>query len=151
MHIILITVGRLKEGPLAELYHLYANRLSWKLTLHEIDIKAREVDVRLKKEADAIEALIPKGASLIVLDEKGTHHTSATFAAWIETTTQRHGPTLCFVLGSADGFHPPLKDRSSHKLALGLMTWPHLLARVLLVEQLYRAQQILRGHPYHRE
>lgn len=151
MHIILITVGRLKEGPLAQLYQLYAKRLAWKLTLHEIDIKAPEVSVRLKKEADAIEALIPKGSSVILLDEKGTQYTSAAFASFIETTAQHQGSTLCFVLGSADGFYPGLKDRASHKIALGLMTWPHLLARVLLVEQLYRAQQILSGHPYHRE
>lgn len=104
---------------------------------------------RKRREALGLLAAIPPGAFLVALDEKGELHDSETFAAlltrWLES-----GRPLAFVIGGADGLDARVTDRADHVLSLGRMTWPHLLVRVLLAEQLYRARAIATSHPYHR-
>ncbi len=145
----LIAVGRLKAGPMADLAALYLKRLAWPVTVHEIEVKGTH-DLKAR-EAEAILARIPGGAALVALDERGNGLSSAEFAAWLER--QRIGGTqhVAFVVGGADGLDATVRDRADLLMAFGRMTWPHMLARVMLLEQLYRAQQILAGHPYHRE
>jgi 23S rRNA (pseudouridine1915-N3)-methyltransferase len=87
---------------------------------------------------------------VVALDERGAALSSAAFAERLGTWRDGGIPDLAFLIGGADGLADTVRQRAGLVLSLGLMTWPHLLARGLLLEQIYRAQQILAGHPYHR-
>jgi 23S rRNA (pseudouridine1915-N3)-methyltransferase len=100
-------------------------------------------------EAARLRALLPDGAVLLALDEKGRARSSAEFAADLQRWSTL-GQPLGFVIGGADGLEPQLLGAADAVLSLSPMTLPHALARVLLVEQLYRAWSIGAGHPYHR-
>ena len=102
------------------------------------------------REGELILGALPSGIPLVALDERGTQWSSRALAERIALWRDRGSPELAFAIGGADGLHSTVLDRADVILSLGLMTWPHLLVRGLLLEQLYRAQQILAGHPYHR-
>ena len=106
---------------------------------------------RRAREADLILAALPAEARLIALDERGAPWSSRDLAEQIGGWRDRGVATLAFAIGGADGLGSAAVERADAVVALGAMTWPHLLVRVLLLEQLYRAQQILAGHPYHRD
>jgi 23S rRNA (pseudouridine1915-N3)-methyltransferase len=93
---------------------------------------------------------LPAGVPLVALDERGIQWSSRGLAARIAACRDRGSPELAFAIGGADGLHSMVLDRAEVILSLGSLTWPHLLVRGMLLEQLYRAQQILAGHPYHR-
>lgn len=96
-------------------------------------------------------AAVPPAARLVALDEKGAQWSSRDLAGRIAAWRDRGVATVAFAIGGADGLGQPVIERADIVVSLGAMTWPHLLVRSLLLEQLYRAQQILAGHPYHRE
>jgi 23S rRNA (pseudouridine1915-N3)-methyltransferase len=102
-----------------------------------------------RREATALLGALPANAMAIALDLGGHTPDSAAFSrslgAWLET-----GRPVCFLIGGAEGFDSPVLARADHVLSFGAMTWPHLLVRTMLAEQLYRAQSIAAGHPYHR-
>ena len=93
---------------------------------------------------------IPPSTFLITLDENGENLTSEEFAACLQDIQVYHQGKLGLIIGGPNGLSKEIKDKSQKSIAFGHMTWPHLFVRVMLVEQLYRAQQILKGHPYHR-
>jgi 23S rRNA (pseudouridine1915-N3)-methyltransferase len=101
-------------------------------------------------EEERLVAAIPSHSYLIVLDERGKAPTSMELADWLKRW-QQQGDNLCFVIGGADGLTDRLKQRANLLLRLSSLTLPHGMVRVLLTEQLYRAQSILHNHPYHRE
>ena len=101
-------------------------------------------------EEERILAAIPPQSFLIVLDERGKAPTSMELAGWLKKW-QQQGENVCFVIGGADGMTASLKDRARLLMRLSSLTLPHGMVRVLLTEQLYRAQSILHNHPYHRE
>ena len=103
------------------------------------------------REAALILGALPARARLIALDERGAMWPSRGFAERLATWHDQGVAELAFAIGGADGLSNEVLDRADATLSLGPMTWPHLLVRSLLLEQLYRAQQILAGHPYHRE
>jgi 23S rRNA (pseudouridine1915-N3)-methyltransferase len=149
---LIAAVGRMKAGPLAELQSEYVKRLSGPIGIKEVEERrALPPADRKAKEGELLLAALPEDALLVALDERGTALTSAGFADRLQRWRLDGVKTLAFVIGGADGLAQPLVRRASVTLSPGIMTWPHLLARVLLLEQLYRAQQILAGHPYHRE
>jgi 23S rRNA (pseudouridine1915-N3)-methyltransferase len=122
------------------------------VTLVELEEKRRLPAAELKqREAELILAAMPPGARLVALDERGSAWTSRQFADRLASWRDAGAATLAFAIGGADGLGQAVIDRADAVLSLGPMTWPHLLARSLLLEQLYRAQQILAGHPYHRD
>jgi 23S rRNA (pseudouridine1915-N3)-methyltransferase len=150
MKIAVAAVGRLKPGPLLDLQRDYLGRIRWPVTLREVEERRKLAPAELKeREGALLLAHIPQGSTVIALDERGTTLSSADFAErlrhWRDT-----GATPAFLLGGADGHADAVRARADLLLAFGAMTWPHLLARIMLLEQLYRAQQILAGHPYHR-
>ncbi|RMF08336.1 MAG: 23S rRNA (pseudouridine(1915)-N(3))-methyltransferase RlmH [Alphaproteobacteria bacterium] len=151
MRITIIAVGRLKSGPETSLMDGYLKRLPWPVNIVEVDerrpIKGPE---RQAREAELILGALPDGAMTIALDEQGKTYDSPGFAAALAHWRQHRSDHLAFLIGGADGFAPEIKSRADHKVSLGAMTWPHALARVMLVEQLYRAHTILSGHPYHK-
>ena len=103
-----------------------------------------------RREAAGILAALPANALVIALDLAGQCPDSPAFAATL-TRWRDAGRPVCFVIGGAEGLEATVIARADHTLSLGALTWPHLLVRVMLAEQLFRAQAIAAGHPYHRE
>ena len=121
------------------------------VTLVEVEEKRRLSGAELKqREAELILAAAPPGARLVALDERGALWSSRQFADRLAGWRDSGTGALAFAIGGAGGLGRGVAERADAVLSLGPMTWPHLLARSLLLEQLYRAQQILAGHPYHR-
>jgi 23S rRNA (pseudouridine1915-N3)-methyltransferase len=117
----------------------------------EVDERRPFPPVQLKaREGELILGVLPAGVPLVALDERGVQWSSRTLAERIAAWRDRGSPEVAFAVGGADGLHSTVLDRADVTLSLGSMTWPHLLVRGMLLEQLYRAQQILVGHPYHR-
>jgi len=117
----------------------------------EVDERRSLPPVQLKaREGELILRALPAGAPFVALDERGVQWSSRALAERIATWRDRGSPELAFAIGGADGLHSMVLDRADVTLSFGSMTWPHLLVRGMLLEQLYRAQQILAGHPYHR-
>jgi 23S rRNA (pseudouridine1915-N3)-methyltransferase len=118
----------------------------------ELEVRQRLPASALKaREAALILEALPARARLIALDERGTMWSSRSLADRLAAWRDRGVAELAFAIGGADGLGAEVLDRADVIFSLGPMTWPHLLVRSLLLEQLYRAQQILAGHPYHRE
>ncbi|MDU6832794.1 MAG: 23S rRNA (pseudouridine(1915)-N(3))-methyltransferase RlmH [Bradyrhizobium sp.] len=159
MRIVVIAVGRLKQGPERELAERYRERfddlgrkLGFRgLDLHELpESRARDAATRISEEAAAIAALIPDRSVLVCLDERGQNIDRASLAAQIGRWRDEGVPAAVFVIGGADGLSPELRRRAKLGVAFGAATWPHQIVRVLLFEQIYRTATILAGHPYHR-
>lgn len=103
------------------------------------------------REGELILGALPASVPFVALDERGTQWSSRALAKRIAAWRNQGRSELVFAIGGADGLHRAVLDRADVILALSSMTWPHLLVRGMLLEQLYRAQQILAGHPYHRQ
>jgi 23S rRNA (pseudouridine1915-N3)-methyltransferase len=101
-------------------------------------------------EAELLARAVPTGALLVAMDERGVVMSSPEFAAQLAKWRDDGRQDLAFIIGGADGIAPALRARADAALSFGLMVWPHMLARVMLAEQLYRAATILGGGPYHR-
>lgn len=151
MRLLLAAVGRAKAGPERMLYEQYSRRLAWPLTVREVEEKRPLPPEELKaREAELLLAAVPKAAVVVALDERGRTLSSPTFAEQIRTWRDAGVSDVAFLIGGADGHGEAVRSRADLLLSLGAMTWPHMLVRALLAEQLYRAQAILSGHPYHR-
>ena len=152
MRIVVVCVGRLKAGPVRELVAEYGRRLPWSVDWHEIEEKRSLPPEQLKqREAELLLAAMPNGAPLIALDERGKTPDSRTFAALVQTLGADAGGTVCFAIGGADGLDASVRERAAATISFGRLTWPHMLVRAMLAEQIYRAHAILSGHPYHRD
>lgn len=144
-----IAIGRLRDEPEAALFARYAGRMRPKLGLTEL-AEARGAPAEVKRrEGAALLAALPAGAFAIVLDQGGETPDSARLAKQLERWLGL-GRAVCFLIGGAEGHDAPVLARADHVLSFGAMTWPHFLVRAMLAEQLYRAQAIAAGHPYHR-
>ena len=159
MRVIVIAIGRLKQGPERELAERYRERfedISRKLgfrglEIHEIaESRARDAGTRILEEAAAISALIPEKSALVALDERGDNLDSAGFARHLGRWRDEAVAQTIFAIGGADGLSPDLRRKAKVGIAFGSATWPHQMVRVMLLEQIYRAATILAGHPYHR-
>lgn len=159
MRVIVLAVGRLKAGPETELCERYRARAvaaGRALGLRGIEIveiresRAESAGKRQLEEAIALANVIPEGAALVLLEETGENLGSAALAGRIGAFRDGGVPILAFVIGGPDGLSPTLRDKAKFTLAFGAATWPHQMARIMLMEQIYRAVTILGGHPYHR-
>ncbi|WP_428487591.1 23S rRNA (pseudouridine(1915)-N(3))-methyltransferase RlmH [Rhodopila sp.] len=145
----LITIGRLRAGPEAELFHRYNTRLQPKLAVIELpEARGGPAEVR-RREASALVAAVPRQGFAVALDQGGIALNSQELATHLERWLAR-GQLICFLIGGTEGLDAPVLARADFVLSLGAMTWPHLLVRAMLAEQLYRARSIAAGHPYHR-
>lgn len=144
MKVTVLAVGKLSKGEEAGLVARYEKRMRRlkpkTLELNESD-KARE--------AGQILAKIGTNDLVIALDERGDAPSSPAFAKLFEKAEET-SRNIIIVIGGPDGLHESVRQRANHVICFGAMTWPHQLVRVLLAEQLYRAETILNGHPYHR-
>jgi 23S rRNA (pseudouridine1915-N3)-methyltransferase len=162
MKLRLLAVGRAgTKRPEAALIEEYRQRLTWPLTIQEVEEKRPLPSAALKKrEGELLLAALGTNKpgigktgrqAAVVLDERGKTLNSRDFAGQIGSWRDDGMAEIVFLIGGADGHDDAVKQRADLLLSLGALTWPHQLVRVLLVEQLYRAQQILAGHPYHRD
>ncbi len=155
MRVHLCAVGRLRSGPERDLIDDYAlrfDRSGRALSLgpfseHEVEDKK---NAGMAAEAELLARAVPSGAVLVTLDERGRLMTSPEFAAQLARWRDAGRQDVAFVIGSADGIDPALRAGADFSLSFGQMVWPHMLVRVMLAEQLYRAANILSGGPYHR-
>ena len=134
MRITVLSVGRIRPPYADDIQH-YQRLLAGHCRLELIEVK----------ETEKVQKRIPERAFLSLLDDEGREYDSFAFSRFLEERRQS-GRDLCFVVGGAYGLE---LERTDHKLSLGKMTLPHQLARVVLLEQLFRAHKILAGEPYH--
>ncbi|MDO8880966.1 MAG: 23S rRNA (pseudouridine(1915)-N(3))-methyltransferase RlmH [Coriobacteriia bacterium] len=154
MRIGLVCVGRLKERHWREAADEYLKRLApyARLEVTEVadrDVTADEPRALAAEAADVLRAL-PAGATVVALEIGGRSRSSEEFAAWLEDLGVRGRSHVVFVVGGAAGLGADVLARADERMSLGPMTLPHQLARVVLLEQVYRAFRIVRGEPYHR-
>jgi 23S rRNA (pseudouridine1915-N3)-methyltransferase len=143
-------IGRAARGPERDLYEHYAGRIRWPLALRELEEKKKLPPAELiRREGELLLDAVPDEAALVALDRRGKVLDSATFAQRLGRWRDEDAD-VAFLIGGADGHGEALLSKASLTLSFGAMTWPHLLARAMLAEQIYRAQQLLAGHPYHR-
>ncbi len=159
MRLLVVSIGRLKQGPERELAERYRERfedIGRKLGFRGLEIdeisesRARDAATRIAEEAAAISAAIPEKSVLVALDERGKSIDSVTFARELGRWRDDGIADTIFTIGGADGLSPDLQRRANLRIAFGSATWPHQMVRVMLLEQIYRAATILSGHPYHR-
>ena len=152
MRIRIIAVGRAKRGPETSLFDVYRSRITWPLELIEVEEKRPlPTDQRIAREDELIRAKIPDGATIVALDETGDDLTSRKLAAKFQTWQDSGTSDLVFLIGGADGLSDGLRQSASLLIRFGRVTWPHMLVRPMLAEQIYRCRQILDGDPYHRD
>lgn len=151
LHFDIIAVGKLKKGPLAELAEDYLKRITWPLEMHEVESTYREAANQQADEERKILEKIRPHAFVVVLDERGNGLKSLDFARTLERLQNDGEERIQFIIGGAEGLTESVRAKASFLLSFGQQTWPHMMARVMLLEQIYRARQILSGHPYHRE
>lgn len=147
----IIAVGKMKDRTQRALYDDYAGRISPPPVLHELIQAVGSPDEIKNREAQSIEKLIDPAAFVVVLDERGKPMGSVDFANALQGAMNNGKSHMQFILGGAEGLTDAIRTRADLLLAFGKLTWPHMLARIMLLEQIYRARQILAGHPYHRE
>jgi 23S rRNA (pseudouridine1915-N3)-methyltransferase len=145
----LIAVGRLRAGPEAELFARYNARLRPALTVTEVAEGHGAPAEAKRREGEALLAALPASAFAVPLDLGGPPETSEALAVRLERWLGQPR-TLCFLIGGAEGLDAPVMARADAVLSLGPLTWPHMLVRAMLAEQLFRARAIVSGHPYHR-
>jgi 23S rRNA (pseudouridine1915-N3)-methyltransferase len=154
MKLTIISIGKFENSPHRTVFETYLKRLKWKIELKEFELKNSQnfsVEKIKKCEGELILKALHPSSKLIVLDENGKQFKSRDFAKLISDFAVRGDSDLTFVIGGANGLSDEVLKKSSLKVSLGLMTFPHLMVRSILVEQLYRASTIIDGHPYHRE
>ena len=155
MRVHVCAVGRFRTGPERALIDDYLTRFDrtgralglGPATVHEVEDRKGG---GMSAEAELLRRAIPKGAATIALDERGKMMSSPDFADLLAGWRDTGRGDVALLIGGADGLDPGLRDEVDFRLSLGRMVWPHMLVRVMLAEQLYRAASILAGSPYHR-
>jgi 23S rRNA (pseudouridine1915-N3)-methyltransferase len=150
--VIIATIGKAKRSDEHALYAEYVKRLPWKVKLLELELKKNLAPAARKEEEARLLLEACKGADrIIALDERGKSLSSPEFASQLKHWGDQGNSHFAFLIGGADGHGKAALGKAHLTLSLGKMTWPHLMVRAMLAEQLYRAHTILTGHPYHRE
>ena len=155
MRVHVCAVGRLRAGPELDLLRDYLTRFErtgrplglGPATVHEVEDRRGG---GMAAEAELLARAVPAGALMVALDERGATPTSPEFAGQLAGWRDGGRQDVAFVIGGADGIDPGLRARAGAMISFGRMVWPHMLVRVMLAEQLYRAATILSGSPYHR-
>jgi len=151
LRLTIAAIGRAGRGPERDLYEHYAGRIRWPLTLRELEEKRKLPPAEMvRREGELLLGAIPHKAVVVALDRRGKVLDSEAFAGQVRRWRDDSVADVAFLIGGADGHGEALLKHVALTVSFGAMTWPHLLARAMLTEQIYRAQQMLAGHPYHR-
>jgi len=152
----ILYADRPKHDPLEAYEADFIKRISrmGTLNLKEVDVSRHAKlpsEARKKKDTDALLGQVEKGEFVVALDERGTQHSSPSFAEWLQTLGTQGKSRVVFLMGGAYGMDDSIKTRANAIISLSRLTFTSQLARALLVEQLYRALTIINGMPYHKE
>ena len=150
MQLLILAVGKGRTAPENLLARDWLARLPHSSNIVEVESKLPPGSKRTADESRRLMRAIPDGAALAVLDPRGKDHSSEDLAALIGDWQNQGRHTACFAIGGADGHDGLLRDCADRLISFGRATWPHMLCRAMLAEQLYRARSIIAGHPYHR-
>lgn len=145
MKINILCVGKMRDKAQLEILQDYLKRMTWR-----VDFQIIPTADPAKEQQNLLHALPPQGF-IMGLDERGDSLNSQEFASKFEKIQSSGSPQATIIIGGADGLGDAIRSRCNFLVSFGKLTWPHMLVRILLLEQLYRAQQIIAGHPYHRE
>ena len=153
MQLVISAIGRLKKGtPEDVLITSYLQKTRWSVAVKEFEEKKALSGVALKEaESHLLLNSVPNGSKIVVLDETGKTPSSREFATLLQGWIDSGVPAISFLIGGASGHADFLRQQADYKLSFGRMTLPHMLARVVLAEQIYRAKTIIDGHPYHKD
>lgn len=159
MRLVVAAIGRLKQGPEAEIVADYGARIKTagrQIGFSDFAVAEAEApkglsgEARRKRESELLLAAAPDGAKRAVLDERGKDFSSEAFADLLAAWRDQGAGAAVFFIGGADGHGEAIRAQADITIAFGRATFPHLLVRAMLCEQIYRAMTILSGHPYHR-
>lgn len=153
MKISILSIGKFNNSCYQDLFELYKKRIRWNIFLKEFEIKNIknfETNKIKEEEANLLLNSIKFPTKLIALDEKGQKFSSISFAKTIENTLIEGNSDITFLIGGPNGLSENLIKKSNLTLSLSSMTFPHLMARIILIEQIYRAESIINNHPYHK-
>jgi len=143
MYISILSIGKFENSPHKLVYENYLKRLKWKIELKELDLRSsNNLSIEKLKELEG---------ELIVLDEKGKQFSSRDFAKLLSESASNGDSNLTFAIGGSNGLSQEVLKKAHLKISFGLMTFPHLMVRSILAEQLYRAFTINNNHPYHKD
>jgi 23S rRNA (pseudouridine1915-N3)-methyltransferase len=150
--LVIAWVGRNDRGPYRELCDDYEGRIARFVPIREAVVRVKRVEAARQREveAEALLAAVPSQSLLVALDRQGRQRASVELAQWLERLQAQWPHPICFAVGSDLGLAPRILDRARESLSLGPLTLPHELARLVLVEQIYRALAIRHGIKYHR-
>lgn len=151
LRLTVVAVGKIRGTPYEALLQDYLRRFTSPITITEVDERKTLSPIQLRqREGELLAEKIPATSYVVALEPRGKIFSSENLATFVQQRQDDGTRDMAFIIGGADGLSDDILARTQLRLSLGAMIWPHLLARVMLVEQLYRAQQILAGHPYHR-
>ncbi len=150
MQLLIVAVGKARGSAEHRLAEDWLGRLPEGGSIHEIESKLPVGAKRKDDEGMRLLQAVPAGAALAVLDPRGRDHSSEDLAALISAWRDSGYGSAAFAIGGADGHAAHIRQKALRTISFGRATWPHLLCRAMLAEQLYRASMILSGHPYHR-
>ncbi len=154
LQLLILAAGAWRATPERALYEAYLSRLPWKVELQEIELKPKgDTEKDRAAEGEKMLAALAKfhPHHTLALDERGKNLSSKDFAGTLIRWQDAGENRLAICIGGHHGLDAEIRKKAELVLSFGQMTWPHLLARAMLAEQLYRAHSIMTGHPYHRE
>ena len=152
MRITIAAVGKLQAtAPESLLIHQYSKRIPWNVNFVQVNAKkSGAVSKITEEEGGLLLQAMPQKSKCIVLDERGKNLTSAEFSKYISRWQDDGARDIAFLIGGAAGHSEAVRSKADMLLSLGKLTWPHMMVRAMLVEQIYRAYTIQSGHPYHK-
>lgn len=151
MRIEIRCIGKLNSKEIDSLNREFIKRLDFKLDfIEKVPSKKKSINEIKQDEYSKLLDKIPSNAILIALDENGKEYSSNEFASFVKKMITHGNSTIIFFIGGAFGLDQELLDKCDYKLSLSKMTLPHKLVRLFITEQIYRADSIIKGHPYHK-
>ncbi|MBP02056.1 MAG: 23S rRNA (pseudouridine(1915)-N(3))-methyltransferase RlmH [Rhodospirillaceae bacterium] len=151
MEITIGAIGKMRDGPEQDLVDKYLKRISWSVRVREVvNSGSRLAGTSYKSDNNQLVSMVPNNSKLLCLDSRGRNFTSEQFADLLGSWRDDGQRNVTFLIGGADGLPKDVLDKAELTLSFGSATWPHLLCRVMLIEQLYRAHCIYQNHPYHK-
>ncbi len=152
MKIQITACGKLRDKNIIALIDEYSKRIPWSIKTIEVDVsnKSKNIEVTKKEEEKLLLSKIPSNHYKIALDETGKQLTSEEFASLLAKISVNHGSNISFIIGGSDGLTENVRKTADYVISFGKFTYPHMLARLLLVEQLYRSFTISEGKSYHK-
>lgn len=152
MKILIAAIGKAKtSSPQHQLYLDYTKRLPWRVECKEFEVKLTDTAQRKAREAELLLSACAGYEYIIALDESGSLLSSREFSQTVSNSQQQGISSFAFIIGGADGLDESIIKKAKIIWSFGRVTWPHMLVRALLAEQLYRTHSVISGHPYHRD